>query len=107
MSNANTTQTSPKMDAAPVFPTFDPMAMWSTTQQAWQKLMGDAFSRTQVLAEQYVAIESQMMTRAHDAITTWAQLTHDALSYGVQLSAESRKIGLDAARKVTAQAPKA
>jgi hypothetical protein len=108
MANQTTTNTAaPKTEpaAAPTFPTFptfasfDPMAMWTTSQQTWTKLMTDAVGRAQSFSDQYVALEGQMMTRAHEAITTWAQLTHEALSYGVQLSTEARKIGFEAARK--------
>jgi len=36
------------------------------------------------------------------AVATWAQLTQDAIAYSAQLSAEARKLGLDAATKLRA-----
>lgn len=119
MANTNPTTptsstTAPKTESAASAPTlpsfaqfgaaFDPMAMWATTQQTWTKLMTDAAGRAQSFADQYVALEGQMITRAQDAISTWAQLSHDALSYSVQLSSEARKVSLDAARKMGVQA---
>ena len=113
MSNTNTTNTTaaPKSDshtaapaAASPFGSFDPMAMWATTQQTWAKLMTDAVGRAQSYADQYVTIEGQLLSRTHDAIGTWAQLTHEALTYSAQLSGEARKMGFDAVRKMGAAA---
>jgi hypothetical protein len=43
-----------------------------------------------------------MVARARQAIETWAQLAQDAISYSSQLTAQARKIGLEAARKINA-----
>ena len=109
--STSTSTSTPGTAAAPTLPSFatfgaalDPMSMWATTQQTFTKLMTDAAARTQSFADQYVALEGQMITRAKDAISTWAQLSHDALAYSVQLSSETRKVGVDAARKMGVQA---
>lgn len=86
------------------FASFDPMAMWSQSQQMWQKAFTDAFGRAQTCADQYAAMESQMLARAHGAVANWAQLAHDAINYGAQLSAEARKISFETARKMSAGA---
>ena len=86
------------------FASFDPVAYWSTVQQAVQRMTADAQGRAQAFAEQYVAFEAQLVQRAQGAVATWAQLAQDAIAYGVQLSTEARKIGLDAYRKVSAGA---
>lgn len=88
MSNPETTKTSSNH---PVNPSFDPMAAFAATQQAAQKMMDD-----------YAQLETQLMARAKQAIETWAQLAQDALAYSAQLSAQARKLGLDAARKIGA-----
>lgn len=98
------TTAAPPFPGFPSFPAFDPMAMFAATQQSWQKLMADAGSRSQAFADQFVAMEGQLIARAHEAINTWAQLAHDALTYSTQLSAEARKLGLDAAKKMGPQA---
>jgi hypothetical protein len=105
----NTTNTQKSAAAASAFPfptfaSFDPMAMWATTQQTFAKLMADSTTRSQALADQFVAMETQFVARAHDAINTWSQLAHDALTYGTQLTAETRKLGVDAAKKMAPQA---
>jgi hypothetical protein len=97
------TDSSPKTDSLPnPFTSFDPMAAWTASQQAFQKLLTDAQGRAQSLADEYAALEAQMIARARQAIETWAQLAQDALSYSAQLTAQARKLGLDAARKINA-----
>ncbi len=90
---------------AGMFPTnlfagFDPMPYWTASQQAFQKVMGDAQGRAQSFAEQYAVMESELLARAQGAVTSWAQLTQDAIAYSAQLATEARKAGLEAARKV-------
>lgn len=86
------------------FASFDPMAIWNQSQQMFQKAFTDAYSRSQSYAEQYAAMESQFVTRAHGAVSNWAQLTHDAINYAAQLSAEARKLGFETARKMNVAA---
>jgi hypothetical protein len=86
------------------FPPFDPIAYWGAVQQAFQRLATDAQTRAQAFAEQYGALEAQLVQRAQGAVTTWAKLAQDAIAYSAQLSAEARKIGLDAYRKMSAGA---
>jgi hypothetical protein len=82
---ANPSMPMPKLD-------FDP-------QQMWAKFFTDAQARAQAFSEEYAQLEAQMMARAKQAIETWAQLAQDALAYSSQLSAQARKIGLEATRK--------
>ena len=89
----DTTQS--KTQATPAQGTFDP-------QQMFQKAMTDAQARAQAWAEQYAAFEQMFVARAQGAIQTWAQLAQDAIAYSAQLSAEARKLGLDAVRKAAA-----
>ncbi|HEY1557078.1 MAG TPA: hypothetical protein VGF94_19720, partial [Kofleriaceae bacterium] len=84
-------------------PSFDPMAMFAASQQAFQQMMTDAQGRARAFADEYAQLEAQLVARAKQAIDTWAQLAHDALAYSAQLSAEARKLGVDAARKMGAQ----
>lgn len=82
------------------FPSFDPMAAWHASQQAWQKMFADAQGKAETLAHEYVELEAQMYARANAAIDQWAQLAHDALAYTAQLSAQARKLSFEAARKM-------
>jgi hypothetical protein len=88
--------------AAPsaMFGAFDPMAYWAQSQQSFHKLVGDAYGRAHSFADQYAALETQMITRAQGAVVSWAQLAQDAIAYAAQLSAEARKLGLETARKI-------
>ncbi|MGE0548325.1 MAG: hypothetical protein AB7O24_27180 [Kofleriaceae bacterium] len=96
----------PKTDATSTsfpFPgthSFDPIAVWSATQQAFTKMVNDAYGRAQSFAEQYAAVEHQMVERAKLAIANWSQFCQDAINYGANLSAEARKIGLETAKKM-------
>ena len=124
MSNEKTQNTpkieTPKADAAkpgftPPFMAFDPMQVWTIGQQAWQstqqawqasqeafqKMIGDAFGRSQAFGDEFAAMEAQMVQRAHDAVDQWAKLAHDTINYGTQLSAQARKLGVETARKMT------
>ena len=87
-----------KAEASP-FPAFDPMAYWTAVQQGYERVVAEAQSRAQAFADQYGAFEAQLVQRTQGAVATWAQLAQDAIAYGAQLSAEARRIGLDAYRK--------
>jgi hypothetical protein len=73
----------------------DPMAYWATFREA----MTGVHSRANAVSEQYAQVEVQLVERAQAAVATWAQLAHDAITYGAQLSAEARKLGVEAMRK--------
>jgi hypothetical protein len=106
------TKTETKTTASNPFPTpaaafanpfagFDPMNAWTQGQQAFHQMMADAYGRITSFAEEYAAMESQLVTRAQGAVHNWAQLTADAFAYGAQLSAQARKLGLENAKKLT------
>jgi len=99
-----TSKTDPKVEPPrhdDPFAAFDPIGYWSTMQQAFQRMAADAQGRAQTAADQYGAFEAQLIQRAQGAVATWAQLTRDAIAYGAQLSAEARKSGFDAYRKMS------
>ena len=92
----------PKTESAfPQFAAFDPMAYWTQSQQTFQRLVSDAYTRAHSFAEQYSALETQMVSRAQGAVANWAQLAQEAIAYAAQLSAESRKLGFETARKMS------
>lgn len=100
MSEAKKTEM-PKTDTPnPFVGAFDPMQMWTQSQQTFQKLVTETYARAQSFADQYSALESQMVARAQSAVAHLAQLTQDAIAYSAQLSAEARKIGFDTLRKM-------
>jgi hypothetical protein len=95
----------PKTDTSSAphpFAAFDPMAAWNASQQTFHKMIADAQSRAQAFADEYAALEAQMLARAKSAIETWSQLAQEALAYSAQLSAQARKLGLETARKMGA-----
>lgn len=84
----------------PQMPAFDPMAAWTQGQQAFHQMLADAYGKMASFAEEYASLESQLVTRAQGAVQSWAQLTTDAIAYGVQLSTQARKLGLENAKKL-------
>lgn len=82
------------------YPQFDAMSYWTQSQQSFQKMMSDAYTRAQAFAEQYATLEAQMVSRAQGAVANWAQLTQEAIAYGAQLSAEARKISVETMKKL-------
>ena len=116
------------------FAAFDPMAYWAQSQQMFRDAMTEAQktatsfashysaldpgaywtsfrdtmttanARAHAAADQYAVLETQLIDRAQAAVATWAQLAHDAIGYGAQLSVQARKLGIDAARKMGASA---
>lgn len=105
-SETKTTQTTnlPPFASHNPFVGFDPMTAWTQGQAAFHQMMADAFGRMSSLAEEYSSVESQLVTRAQGAVANWAQLTADAITYGAQLSAQARKVGLENAKKLTSVA---
>ncbi|MBX3156268.1 MAG: hypothetical protein KF773_09740 [Deltaproteobacteria bacterium] len=98
-----TNPTNPTNPANP-FAAFDVMTSFAASQQTFQKMMAESFGRAQAFADQYAAFEAQMVTRANTAVQGWAQLAQDAIAYSAQLSAEARRLTLDAARRFGAGA---
>jgi hypothetical protein len=80
-------------------PMFDPMAAWNASQETFHKMLADSQARAKQFADEYAAIEAQLVARAQAAIQSWAQLAQDAIAYSAQLSAQARKLGFEAARK--------
>jgi hypothetical protein len=101
MSNEPKTET-PKFENP--FAAFDPTGYFRAVQQTFQRMAADGQVRAQAAADQYAALEAQLLQRTQAAVAAWTQLAQDAIAYGAQLSAEARKIGLDAVRRASAGA---
>jgi hypothetical protein len=104
MSNQETKTVPPKTETPNPFTSFDPMTAWTTAQAQLQKMFADAQTRAQAFAAEYAALEKQMYARAQAGVANWAQLAQDAIAYSQQLAEQARKLGLDAARKMSAGA---
>ena len=101
MANTETPKTAPSSSTPfSTLPNFDPMAMWAQGQAAFTKMMNDSLTRWQSFGDQYASVEAQVSGHAHTAVTQWAQLAKDAISYGQQLSAEARKLSVETAKKM-------
>jgi hypothetical protein len=93
--------------AAPRAPWDIPLPFALPTPEAFQQMMRDQIARTQGLMEELSVYESVAMQRARTAVNDLAKLASDSIGYAAQLSAEWRKMALDAGRRAAdAFAPK-
>ena len=76
--------------------------------EAFAQLMRDQIARTQTIMGELANYEGVAVTRARTAVDELARLANDSLSYFGQLSAEWRKLSVEAMqRTVDAFTPKA
>ncbi len=84
------------------FESFNPMAMWTRSQEMMRDLFAGAVTRSQSYAEQITTWERDAAAKANTAVNAWAQLAHDTITYAAQLSSEARKLSLDTMRHMGA-----
>jgi len=67
-------------------------------QDAWKKMVDDHVTRVEELHAQIARVESQTTERTREAIDEVARMSKETLGYAGQLSAEWRKLTLEATR---------
>ena len=93
--------------AAPRAPWDLPLPFPLPTPEAFTQIMKDQIARTQNIMEELAVYEGVAMQRARTAVSDLAKLASDSIGYMAQLSAEWRKMALDAGRRAAdAFAPK-
>ena len=93
--------------AAPRAPWDIPPPFPLPTPEAFTQMVRDQIARTQGLMDELAVYEGVAMQRARTAVNDLAKLTSDSIGYAAQLSAEWRKMALDAGRRAAdAFAPK-
>lgn len=85
--------------AAPRAPWDIPLPFQLPTPEAFSQMMRDQIARTQGLMEELSVYESVAMQRARTAVHDLAKLASDSIGYMSQLSAEWRKLALDAGKR--------
>ncbi len=84
-----------------------PLPFTLPTPEAFGQMVRDHIARTQGMMEELAVYEGVAVQRARTAVNDLARLTADSLGYMSQLSAEWRKLALDAGRRAAdAVAPK-
>ncbi|MFT3765250.1 MAG: hypothetical protein QM820_07000 [Minicystis sp.] len=68
-------------------------------QNAWKKMVDEQVARTELLFGEAARLQEQSLEQSRHAIDEMAKLTKESLNYFAQLSAEWRKLTLDAAKK--------
>ncbi len=114
--NKQETPSTPKSDTtqsqaqgpAPSQAKAEPRAPWDLplpftlpTPEAFSQMVRDQIARTQGLMDELAVYEGVAMQRARTAVNDLAKLTSDSIGYVAQLSAEWRKLAIDAGRRAT------
>lgn len=99
--SAQTAQIPPKTEAKMPWDLPLPFAM--PTPEAFGQMMRDQLARTQGLMEELAVYEGVAVQRARTAVGDLAKMASDSIGYVAQLSAEWRKLALDAGKR-TAEA---
>jgi len=68
-------------------------------QGAWQKMLADSVARMELAGAEVARMQEQALEQNRHAIDEMAKLGKDSVDYVGQLSAEWRKLTLDATRK--------
>lgn len=86
-----------------------PDATWPfPAPEAFTQMMRDQIERTRALVDELAVYEGVAVQRARTAVNDLAKLAGDSIGYFAQLSAEWRKLAIDASRRAgEAFAPKA
>ena len=95
------TATTAEPKAAPRAPWDLPLPFPLPTPDAFSQMMKDQIARTQSLMDELAVYEGVAMQRARTAVNDLAKLASDSIGYMAQLSAEWRKVALDAGRRAT------
>jgi hypothetical protein len=85
--------------AAPRAPWDLPLPFPLPTPEAFTQMMKDQIARTQSMMDELAVYEGVAMQRARTAVGDLAKLASDSIGYFAQLSAEWRKVALDAGRR--------
>ncbi len=70
-------------------------------QGVWKKLCDDQMARVEQFYTQVAKVEGQGVSQMTNAVAEMNKLSLDTFNYFGQLSAEWRKLSLDAAKKTT------
>ena len=66
---------------------------------AWQKMVDDGVARMELATAELTRVQEQALAQNRHAIDEMAKLSKDSIDYFGQLTAEWRKLTLDATRK--------
>lgn len=77
------------------------VAQVQQAQDAWTKMMAEHTARMEGAAAEAARLEAMASEHAKTAITEMAKLSTDTLAYYGQLTAEWRKLSLEATRRMT------
>lgn len=102
------TETAHAHGPTPSTPKAEPRAPWDIplpftlpTPEVFTQLMRDQIARTQALMDELAVYEGVAQQRARTAVNDLAKMAADSIGYFAQLSAEWRKVALDAGRRAT------
>jgi hypothetical protein len=68
-------------------------------QDAWKKMMGDHVARMEQVYAETARLQEQGLEQGRHAIDEMAKLSRDSIQYAADLSAEWRKLTIEATKK--------
>jgi hypothetical protein len=68
-------------------------------QNAWKKMMDEQLARMELAYGEVARLQEQSLEQTRHAVEEMAKLTKDSINYYGQLTAEWRKLSLEAAKK--------
>jgi methyl-accepting chemotaxis protein len=68
-------------------------------QDAWKKMMGDHAARMEQMYAETARLQAQGLEQSQKAVEELARLSKDSIQYMGQLSAEWRKLTIEATKK--------
>lgn len=68
-------------------------------QGAWKKMMDEQIARMEAMYGEMARMQEQTLEQSKKAVDDMAKLTKDSINYFGQLSAEWRKLSLEATKK--------
>jgi len=90
-----------QQQSAPRAPWDLPLPFTLPTPEAFTSMMRDQIARTQAMMDELAVYESVAQQRARTAVNDLAKLAADSIGYVAQLSAEWRKLALEAGRRAS------
>jgi hypothetical protein len=78
---------------------FDAFSQWGKVFETWQKMAEESLVRANAFYSEIEKAEAKRVEHAESAIEEIAKLQKETVAYGAQMSAEFRKVSLEALQR--------
>lgn len=80
---------------------FEPLAQWSKAFETWQKMTDDSIARTTAFYAEVEKAGTKQVGQVETVIDEMAKIQKETLAYSAKLTAEFRKVSIDAFQNAT------